>query len=484
MIHAQQISQLMFCGDEVPAAVIDLGSCTSRFGTGGQDAPRHVFRSDVGIVAAEGGLRGNNVNSSSSSSSSSGSSSSNNSSSSSKKILCGDMALRCVSDKIEVDSLYTPIGTSSDGGWEIHWDRVEALMEYGLLQCMRVDPKDQCMLVAENKCNDTASKKQMMELCFETFSAPAAYMAPNSVLSSFSAGRPTSMVIDLGASEVRVSPLVDGYVLRKAEVVTRRGGDWLDEIVGRELEQYYSQHMKPWFETDGKIYPGPLRQSFRKLHLRDVARDVKKWMSFVPYVPVPRENRHTFIHQTIQLPTYELPDGTAVSKADGLCTAMERLFLHDYASVSPDGTWTEASATPAPRLDFRKTTNPKMYLYLPSHAQPMELDTERATLPELTMASLMKSDVDARRELLANVLLVGGGSNIDGVAQRLTHELTPALPTVAKLKINPLLPMERHHAAWIGGSILSICGTFQQMWVSKHEYNEYGPQLLTHRLGN
>lgn len=463
MIHAQQISQLMFCGDEVPAAVVDMGSCTSRFGTGGQDSPRHVFRSDVGVVEAEhpGSARTGG-----------------------KKITCGDMALRYVSEKMEVASPYTP-KAEGEPGWDIHWDNVEALIEYGLVQCMKVEPKEQCMLLAENKCTDAASKQRMMELCFETFSAPAAYLSPNAVLSSFCAGRPTSLVVDFGASEIRISPLIDGYVLRRAEVSSRRGsGDWMDATVGAELSREYPQHIKPWFETDGRsqLLPQALRASFRDLHVRDVVRDVKKWMSFVPYIPVARENRQTFIYETIQLPPYELPDGTQVIQGDGVCTAMERLFVHDYASVSSSGVWTEAYASAGNKLDFRKPQNPKTYMYLPAHAQPVDVDVERATLPELTMLSLMKSDVDARRELLANVLLVGGGSNIDGVAQRLGYELTPAIPQNSKFKINPLLPPERHHACWIGGSILSICGSFQQCWISKQEYQEYGPNLLLQRL--
>merc|ERR1711924_418629 len=44
---------------------------------------------------------------------------------------------------------------------------------------------------------------------------------------------------------------------------------------------------------------------------------------------------------------------------------------------------------------------------------------------------------------------------------------------------------EDHRAAraqvmgWIGGSILSSLSTFQQMWISKGEYDESGPQSCT-----
>jgi actin-related protein len=45
-----------------------------------------------------------------------------------------------------------------------------------------------------------------------------------------------------------------------------------------------------------------------------------------------------------------------------------------------------------------------------------------------------------------------------------------------------MLPIERHNAAWIGGSILSICGSFQQMWISKAEYEEQGVEIVKNRL--
>lgn len=36
---------------------------------------------------------------------------------------------------------------------------------------------------------------------------------------------------------------------------------------------------------------------------------------------------------------------------------------------------------------------------------------------------------------------------------------------------------ERRFGAWTGGSILSSLGSFQQMWVSKQEYDEGGKTL-------
>ena len=51
---------------------------------------------------------------------------------------------------------------------------------------------------------------------------------------------------------------------------------------------------------------------------------------------------------------------------------------------------------------------------LPPHAQPTDVDAETSPLAELIRASVLRSDVDCRKDLLANTCLVGGGSLIDG----------------------------------------------------------------------
>lgn len=38
--------------------------------------------------------------------------------------------------------------------------------------------------------------------------------------------------------------------------------------------------------------------------------------------------------------------------------------------------------------------------------------------------------------------------------------------------------VERRFATWIGGSILASLGSFQQLWMSKQEYEEHGANLI------
>merc|ERR1712136_303502 len=54
--------------------------------------------------------------------------------------------------------------------------------------------------------------------------------------------------------------------------------------------------------------------------------------------------------------------------------------------------------------------------------------------------------------------------------QSMMKELTALAPSTMKIKV--VAPPERKYSVWIGGSILSSLSTFQQMWISKGEYDE------------
>merc|ERR1719192_1324729 len=82
----------------------------------------------------------------------------------------------------------------------------------------------------------------------------------------------------------------------------------------------------------------------------------------------------------------------------------------------------------------------------------------------------MKCDVDIRKDLYANVVMSGGTTMYSGIADRMQNELVAMAPPTMKVKI--VAPPERKYSVWIGGSILSSLSTFQQMWITKQEYDE------------
>jgi actin beta/gamma 1 len=104
------------------------------------------------------------------------------------------------------------------------------------------------------------------------------------------------------------------------------------------------------------------------------------------------------------------------------------------------------------------------------------LGMEAAGIHEMVYNSIMQCDVDIRKDLYSNVVLSGGSTLFPGIADRMQKELTELAPSATKIKI--LAPPERKYSVWIGGSILASLSTFQQMWISKEEYDESGPAIV------
>jgi len=101
---------------------------------------------------------------------------------------------------------------------------------------------------------------------------------------------------------------------------------------------------------------------------------------------------------------------------------------------------------------------------------------ESAGIHETTYNSIMKCDIDIRKDLYANIVLSGGTTMYEGIAERITKEITNLAPPSMKVKV--VAPPERKYSVWIGGSILASLSTFQQMWISKEEYEESGPGIV------
>jgi actin-related protein len=60
---------------------------------------------------------------------------------------------------------------------------------------------------------------------------------------------------------------------------------------------------------------------------------------------------------------------------------------------------------------------------------------ESAGVHETTYNSIMKCDVDIRKDLYGNVVLSGGTTMFPGIADRMQKELTALAPSTIKIKI-------------------------------------------------
>lgn len=107
---------------------------------------------------------------------------------------------------------------------------------------------------------------------------------------------------------------------------------------------------------------------------------------------------------------------------------------------------------------------------------PKMIGKEFDGIHELTYKSIMKADVDVRKDLYQNIVMSGGTTMYQGIAERLHKEVTALAPTTMKIKV--VAPPERRFSVWIGGSILSGLSSFSTMWISQAEYEESGAQIV------
>ena len=160
---------------------------------------------------------------------------------------------------------------------------------------------------------------------------------------------------------------------------------------------------------------------------------------------------------------YELPDGTPVNVND-----------HPDLYVVPEAMFAEGAAAPPSTSDMDTSSGSDQQV---ASASLLDLPLHR-----LAHQALSDTDVDARKELLMNLVLSGAGSRFQGLDTRLNKELTAMTPSVYRVKVLSGKKGERMNAAWIGGSILTSLGSFQQLWLSKAEYEEYGSTLAVQRF--
>jgi actin-related protein 4 len=277
-------------------------------------------------------------------------------------------------------------------------------------------------------------------------------------ISSFSVGKTTALVVDIGASMVSVTPIIDGMILKKGVKTSPLGGNFLSQQTRQMFAtQQPAVPLVPYYMVSSKTpvdagqpsqavykkYETPPTESFR---IWEEERVLKGFKESVVQVydhgrlngPVPGAQVQGTTGEDIAKnepgKPFEMPDG------------WNQLFGVERYKVSEGLFDAAASYTdddhPAPK--------------------------QEETVAELVKASLMAVDQDVRPGLLLNIVIVGGSSLVQGFVKRFDTEIKAMFPGPTVRLTAPSNPVERKYASWIGGSILSSLGSFHQVRTHRH----------------
>ncbi|XP_039614551.1 actin-like protein 6A isoform X1 [Polypterus senegalus] len=329
------------------------------------------------------------------------------------------------------------------------WNSFQAILDHTYKMHIKSEANLHPVLMSEAPWNTRAKREKLTELMFEHYNIPAFFLCKTAVLTSFANGRSTGLVLDSGATHTTAIPVHDGYVLQQGIVKSPLAGDFIS-MQCRELFQELGVEIVPPYMIASKepVREGASASWKKKEKLPQVTRTWHNYMcnnviqdfqaSVLQVSDSPYDEQ-----VAAQMPTvhYELPNGYNCD------FGAERLKI-------PEG------------------------LFDPSNVKGLSGNTMLG-VGHVVTTSVGMCDIDIRPGLYGSVIVTGGNTLIQGFTDRLNRELSQKTPPSMRLKlIANNTTVERRFSSWIGGSILASLGTFQQMWISKQEYEEGGKQCV------
>ena len=289
----------------------------------------------------------------------------------------------------------------------------EAVWRHTFNNELEVNAADRNVLMTEGPLNPKMNREKMTQIMFETFNTPGFYVALQAVLSLYASGRTTGYVMDVGEGVTHTVPIYEGYAMPQSNRM---------DIAGRDITEY----LQKFLAERGYSYTTTAE--------KEIVRDIKEKLCYVGLDFESENAKMTGPNAEEYEKHYELPGGQVITFGTEMFRAPEVLFNPHLVGLSMDG------------------------------------------IDNMLYRSVMKCDVDIRKDLFGNIVLAGGSTMFPGFAGRLQKTIKALAPD--NMTVQVIDPAERKYSQWIGGSILASLPTFKEMWITKKDYEESGATVV------
>ncbi|KAJ1928245.1 NuA4 histone acetyltransferase subunit [Tieghemiomyces parasiticus] len=478
---------VIYGGDEVSALVLDIGGTWTRAGYAGEDIPKVVVPSWVGTTDVGDDTISKSIRSTGDMSVANPDVEMGDATAEAKPTEESAAAQKYYIGDTETSTWRPNMGLKSplEDGLVTDWDIYENLWNYCFQKRLRVSPSENPLFVTETAWNTPALREKLVELAFEKFDVPAFYVSKDPVLTSFAAGRSTSLVLDCGGTTTSATAVFDGYALKK--VYQNVAGDFISDQILAQLKRDHQKEVVPRYQVaqkraveagqpadvDLRVLDGPTDPSY---HHRMQLQAVHEYKELVCQVSETTFNADALRARPPR--AYEFPDGynlqvgIARFEVPEILFQPERFIIDRTQTVRLNGSTVPLGAAAPGESPAGVGATPTAATNGPAGGGDL------LGVPRMIYNCINACDVDMRPHLFSNVILTGGSTLFPGFADRVNFELQHLAPG-SRIRIHaPGSTVERKFSTWLGGSILSSLGTFHQLWISKQEYQESGASIV------
>jgi actin-like protein 6A len=311
--------------EDVGAVVVDIGSHETRAGFAGEDSPKCLFPSFLGMVLTSAddvsmtGAIGEEPEKSR------------------RKVGAAELSYR--RDDMELKSPFDAEGIPSD------LSVVQALLQHAFSGRLLCDVSEHPVLLVEPSWNTSACREQLTELVFEQFAPPGLFVSKTAVLATFMNARASAVVLDSGHLWSSAVPVHEGYVLKKCIQRSPVAGARVNQDLLSFLERESGgAPVHPQYACSRKVDPADgsvkvtlldfprTHPSYRHFAVDQVIRDLKE-----NTCRVSETDYSDAEYEKVAAVPYELPDGRVVQMGGQRFKSAELLFKPDLYAPGHGG---------------------------------------------------------------------------------------------------------------------------------------------------